>query len=894
MHDVLRRAWARARELLQRRRLRRELDEELRFHLDSETAHNLASGMTPEQAQRAARIAFGGVAHFREDTNGARGFAGAEAVVRDARLAVRRLRRAPAFAAGVVGTLAIALSAATGIGALVYGVLLKPLPYPDADRLLHIGVHTPGLGITTDEHSAGTFHYLAEAARSFDRLEAYLVNEGVVITDGEEPERVVGAIVTPGLLPLLGVTPVAGRFFLDADARENLPAIMISHALWQRRFGGDPAIAGKTIELNRRPRLILGVLSPNLEAPWDRVSIYTPELIPSGSVGLNSRYLTVVGRLASGASLAGAQQELDRLAARLPERFPELSAAQAREAGLRMSAARLHDAAVAPVRAELRLLAIMVGVLLLIAVANVATLTLLRAERLRGEVAVARALGAPSAAVVRRFVLEGWVLALGATAIALPLAMLALASRFGFTAAEVPRLHDLGLTPGVVAGVVAAALLIGTLLGVVSAARAGGGATGQALRSDGRSTRGRRWRRLQAGLVTIQVAFALALLLGAGLMGSSLVRLQQVNLGFTPTDRATFSLRVPGVAYGSWPAVTGFHARVEEALRRTPGITGAATVMQLPSTSHQLYVRPRLDVTRRDGRVVQAFVHMNIVSASYFATMEIPLRGGRTFEPTDLATAAPGVILSATLARELYGDEDPIGREVVVASGGRFPPYRVVGISDDVYADRVADGVLRIIYLPLIPDLPAGLEMPEIPAGVSFVVRSALPLEQLAPTFRAAVSSIDSRVPLWGVRTLDSVVADTTARTRLTMLLLGVAALATLLLSAVGLYSVIAYAAAARTREFAVRLALGTTPGAVMRLVLREGSVVVGVGVALGIAVSLASTRLLQSVLFEVSATDPRLYVAGTLTVLFTTTLALLVPARRAGAADPAGALRAE
>lgn len=893
--SFLRSVWARTRKLVHRRRLDAEFDEELRFHLDAEIALNVERGLSPDEARRQALVAFGGVANFREEAREARGFPGLEAFARDARLALRRLWRAPAFTAGVVGTLAIALGAATGIGTLVHGVMLKPLPYPDPDRLVQLAVHTPGLDITTDDHSAGTYLYVAEEARSFSALGWYSINESVTITDGE-PERVVGANLTPSVLRILGAVPAAGRIFLDDDASANSDGkgVLISHEIWTRRFNADPDIAGKTIELNRRPRVILGVLAPAVEAPWSRVAVYFPEEVATSSAGLNSRYFKVVGRLAPDATLERAQRELDLLASRLHERYPEVSAGTLREMGFRMTVQTVRDATIAPVRAELRLLALMVGALLLIAVANVTTLALLRAEKLRGEIAVARALGASGGAVVRRFVIEGGLLALAGAALALPLAALALALRFGFTDAEIPRLHDVTLTPAIVAGLVVTALAIGMLLGGISSVRADGGSTAQTLRDEGRTTRGRRWRRVQATLVTVQVAFALTLLLGAGLMGMSVLRLQGVDIGFASAERTTFALRVPWSAYRSWTEVTGFHARVEEALGQVPGVTHATATMELPSTVPLLGINPRLDATRRDGRVTQVFINMNVVSPSFFDVMEVPIRAGRGFEANDLAGPTPGVILAASLARELFGEEDPVGREVRLASGGRFPPYQVVGVSGDLYGERVADGPLRVLYFPLLPRVAEGVQMPEVPAGMSFVVRSPLSVAQLAPQFRQAVASVDPRVPIWGVRTLDAIVADSMARARLTVLLLGVAALATLLLSALGLYSVIAYAVAARRREFAVRLALGATPASVRGLVMREGAVVTGLGVVLGLALTFASVRLLRSVLFEVSATDPRLYAAGTVVVLLATGIAILVPARRAAAADPAGALRAE
>lgn len=896
MLESLRSLRARAREVFQKKRIQRELDEELSFHLDHEIEKNIAQGMSIEEARRVALVAFGGMSRFREEARGARGFASLEGLLNDTRFALRRLRRAPAFTFGVVSTLAIALGAVAGIGALVYGVMLRPLPFPDSDRLVSVAVHTPGLDITTTEHSAGTLLYLKEESRSFTSLAGYSINTGVMITEGDSPEYVAGSSVTSGLFELLGARPVVGRFFTPQDALADTSGVIISYALWQRRFGGDRDVTSKTIELSRTRRPILGVLSPINEAPWDRIAIYFPEAFTTNSAGLNSRYLTVIGKLTPDATLQSAANELDVLTLRIRDRFPQLSEDQVRQAGLSMTVQSLHDAIVEPVRGELRLLSLMVGVLLLIAVANVATLSLLRAERLRGEIAVANAIGASRSRIFRRFVVENTVLTLGSAAVALPLAWLALTTKFGFTSNVVPRLDSVTMRPALAAGVIVMSLAIGTVLGIIATVRAcGSSALALSLREDARSTGGKGWRRVQSTLVTVQVAFALSLLLGAGLMGMSLMRLQSVDLGIDPAEKSVFSLRLPYNGYNTWQRMTGFHNEVEDALRSVPGISGATTAMQLPSTEHLLYVRPRLDVNRRDGSTKQAFVTLNIVSPTFFEVMGLPLRAGRTFEPLDIAGAEVGVVLSTSLAQELFGDENPVGSIVRIAAGGRFrfPPFRVVGVSGDVYTDRVTDGVLRVLYMPMLSQLPQGVDMPVLPAGVRFIVKSSLPLDRLAPLFRSTVAGIDRQIPLTGIRSLDDIVAQSQARTRLTMLLLAVAAAATLLLSAIGLYSVIAFAVQSRTRDFAVRLALGASTGRVTRLVLSEGLVLAVVGVLLGITISLASTQLLRSVLFEVSATDARLYIAGTLLALAITGVAILIPARRAGKEDPARALRA-
>lgn len=884
--------------MMVRGRLDREMDDEIRFHLEAEIEHNIARGMSPAEARRAAALAFGGVERYREATREARGFPALEAIARDARLALRRLGRAPAFTVGVTATLAVGLGAATGIGALVNGVLLRPLPYAAPDRLVRVSLATPGLGMTTTELSSGTFVHFAERARSFSALGASMENQGVTITQGDTPERVTGAIVTTNVFDILGTKPAAGRLFRDDDVFADGDPVLIGYDLWQRRFGGDPDIIGRFIELNRRRRLILGVLPRGFDFPSRAAAIYFPDRIAATRAGLTDRYLTVVGRLAPGVTVARAQTEVEQLAAALPARFPELTEDAMRRAGLRVTVQSLRAAIVAPVRTELVLLGIVIGVLLLIATANVATLHLLRAERLRGEVAISRALGATRTTLMRRFVIEGLVVALAGGLLGLPIAALAIATRFGFTAGQIPRLEDVGITSILVASLFAVATLIGLLLGFLAAARSSAGTATQPLRADPRNTPGRGWRRTQQVLVAVQIALALALLVGSGLVGRSLNRLRKVDIGFLTEGAAKFALVLPFRAYPTYQRVAAFHLSLIDSLRQAPGVTGVAAAMQFPATPQLLYVHPRLEAEREGGRITQAAVTANIVSPEFFRVMGVPLRAGRTFSRGDLVTPAPGVVLSESLARELFGAENPVGREVRLAASPRYPPYRVIGVSGDVYGERVTDGMLRVLYFPLLADLPPAssdtVRIPLVPAGMHFVVRSELPLARLLPLFRRDVAALDPRVPIWDVRTLSGLVADSTARTRLTMLLLSAAALATLSLGAIGLYSVIAYAVAGRTREFAVRLALGASPRRVAHSVFHDGAVVTAAGIVAGFGVAAAGASMVRTMLYGISLTDPVTYAAAGIVVLGVSATALYLPARRASNCDPARVLRGE
>ena len=887
---------ARGGELLRRRRIETERDEEFRFHLECEIEQRIARGETRDEARRKALLAFGGVERFRQETRDARGFAMIESLVRDIRFASRRLMRAPAFTLGTIATLGVGLGAAAGIGALVYGVMLRPLPYADPDRIVSVSLLTPGLGISETQHSSGTYLFLAERAKSFRSVGTYMSNSAVSITEGDSPERVAVALMTPSVLGILGVVPAAGRLMNDEDAAVGFTSpVMISYDLWQRRYGGDPSVIGRSIELNRAKRVIAGVLPRGFAFPSTETAIYYPERIEATRATLTDRNLMMIGRLASGVSVEQAQREIDALLPRLGERFPEVAGEPLTRARIAGHVETMREAMVGPVRAELRLLVALVAAVLLIALANVTTLALLRGERLQPQVAVIRALGASAGAVRQRFTTESVIVALGGAIVAIPFTALVVVSKLGVADARIPRLHEIAMTPTLAAVILAAGGLIGIIVGMVMAARASRTQV-ESLRVETRVTASRAWRRAQQLLVSVQIALAMTLLLNAGLFSVSMLRLRRVDLGFSAKDGAQFSVQIPFRGYSTYQRTAAFDLGVIDALARTPGVTAAAGVMEMPSTPQLLDMHPTLEASRTDGRRATAVVRINVASPGFFELMHIPIRAGRTFAPGDLASANPGVILSVALARELFGATNPIGREVRFSTG-KYPSYRVVGVSGDVYADRVTDGALRSVYFPLLNDLePTSTEtenrIPVMPGGMHFVVRSALPLDVLTAAFRSAVRSIDPRVPVWDVRTLDDIVAATTSRLRLSMLLLGAAAFATLLLGAIGVYSVVAYSVAGRAPELAVRLALGATPHTLSQLVYRESALMVGGGVIAGALLALAGGQIIRGLLYEVSAADPRLFATSVVAVALVAAAAVYGPARRAGKTDPAAVLR--
>jgi predicted permease len=721
-------------------------------------------------------------------------------------------------------------------------------------------------------------------------------NSAVSITEGDAPERVAAALLTPSVLGILGVVPAAGRLLSEDDAAAGFTSpVMISYELWQRRYGGDPSAVGRFIELNRGKRLIAGVLPRGFAFPSVETAIYYPERIEATRATLGDRSLIMLGRLANGVSVERAQHEIDALLPRLGDRFPEVAGEPLTRARIAGRVETLRESMLAPVRAELRLLAALVGAILLIAFANVATLALLRGERHQAQVAVIRALGASAGAVRQRFTAESVIVALAGAIAAIPVAALVVVTKLGVAEARIPRLNEIAMTPALVAVIVSAGVVIGLVLGVMMAARASRSNL-ESLRTETRVTASRSWRRAQQSLVSVQIALAMTLLLNAGLFTVSMLRLRRVDLGFVAKDGAQFSLQIPFRGYETYQRTAAFDLGVIDALARTPGVTEAAGVMEMPSTPQLLDMQPTLEASRSDGRQASTVVRINIASPELFKVMRIPILAGRGFAPGDLASPTPGAVLSAALAHDLFGSTNPIGREVRF-SKGRYPSYRVVGVSGDVYAERVSDGALRTVYFPLLNDLdPTSREtenrIPVMPGGMHFVVRSALPLDALAPAFRAAVRSVDSRVPVWDVRALDDIVAATTAQLRLSMLLLGASALATLLLGAIGVYSVVAYSVSGRAPELAVRLALGATPRALSQLVYRESALMIGGGVITGALLSLAGGQNIRGLLYEVSAADPRLFVASVVAVALVAAIAVYAPARRAGKTDPAAVLR--
>jgi predicted permease len=900
-------ALRRLREVFARDALARERDDEMAFHLEMEIEKHVRRGLSPEAARRAAAIAFGGRDRFREEVRDARGFVGADNLLRDIRLSWRRIRRAPAFAAGVVATLGIGIGAAIGIGGIVYRVLLSELPYPDADRLVRVSLVTPVNAAQGDLHSTATYVHLA-TAKSFDGFAAYSVKTDITITDGDDPIRVTAGNVTPGAFALLGTRPLLGTLFAPHDTNwyggYGSP-LLISEELWEQRYGRDPNIIGRTIPMNYGDRQIIGVIPRSFDFPTPDVRVWYPLALDlrHSPPSLYQRGLSVIARVKPGVSLAAASADLNTILPAISTRFPTITPAEVQAAQPRVTLTPLRDWTIAGVRGQLSLLGAMVLMVLLIATTNVVNLFLLRTERSARETAVARSLGASVGRLAQRFVSEGFLLGLVAALPATLVAGVILATRMGLSPADIPRLNEVHFDGTAIAATIAASALVGVIVGLTAFAAAMADRTGIAdrLRDGARATASPAWRRARQLLVVTQVAFAVVLLVSAALLARSFDNLRRANLGFDPSRKLTFDLSLPygPTGYTDEDKSSAFHAHVIDGLKSTPGLADAAIgiTTKLPLTGAGAF-RYMMTFERADGGVPRSVqVAGSIANPEYFATMGIPLERGRNFQAGDIARPAPGVVLSASVASRLFGSDNPVGRMIRRTDGDpRRREFEVVGVSGDVVGGRIEDGPDPIAYFPLLRDIdgmsPDSFPLPVSPQRGSYVIRSAtLPT---ASVIRELLHRIDPRVSAMNLRPYASYVDAATARVRLTMLLLGVASAGALLLGVIGVYSVVAYAAAARVREFGVRLALGATPAGVARIVWGDGAMLAGIGIVVGAGIAVAGTRILRSLLFEVSATSALEFGLAVAIVAVVSLVATMVPARKAARTDPAVVLRGE
>lgn len=820
------------------------------------------------------------------------------------RLAGRRLLRVPAFSLTVALTLALGIGVTTAMFALVYAILVRPLPYRDAERLAMIRHEASRVELPMTGISPGLADHYRAGSRTLDALGVY-VERVATLSDRGEPRRVRVASVTPELLSILRPGATTGRALAAGDYAAGAESrAFISHALWVQRYGADPALVGRTIEIDRVTYRVVGVAERAFHFPGPDTEVWIawgwpPEA--ASRAALRGLAFGAVARLRPGVTVADAERDLARLVGALPDVFSEVTAETIARMGLRARAIPLKEAVVGDLRLALLLLQASAGLLLVITWANVGNITLVRGERLRRDIAMSRALGATGRFVAARFVGEALVLATIGGALGLALAAAAVEMRFGLPLDGIPRLAEVGVDAAVVGVALAlsaasAALLAGVAL--VSARR--GEVLGALTGGSVRLTAGRREHAVRQMLVGGQVALALTLLIGSALMARSFWELRQVRLGFAPDGALTFRLPLPPGEYSSYHASARLHAEMLHRVRALPGVTAveAAHASTFPVTAVPVGYQFRLMPADHaiPDRDAAPWGRLGFATPGYFEAMGIPILKGRTFRPGDTGRDAHGIILSAALARALFADEEPVGRRLRWVRTAPSPEYVVVGVVGDVPGERLADGPSQAFYFPNVypplADTVTGVVHDYIPFDEVYVVRTQLPAAALLPAIHRVAREIDPKLVVTRTATLRELVSESLAQTRLTLLLLLVGAASAVLLGVIGIYGMLSYTLSLRSSELGIRLALGATPQGIAWMLVRQGAVQAGAGIAVGLLAAVALGRYLRSLLYEVSPTDPLAFGAMATLLFAIAMVASYVPARRAARSDPTDALR--
>ena len=796
--------------------------------------------------------------------------------------ALRRLVKAPAFTVVAVVTLALGIGANTAIFSVVNGVLLKPLPYPESERL--VGVYHTANGRRA-VMSGPNFTDVARTATSFENAAA--ISTGRMILTGQgEPIRIPVANVSASLFNVLRVRPILGRTF---NADENTPGrtsiVVLSYGLWQQRFGGDPDVVGRRIQLDGVSREVVGVTPQGFSYPADRQAWLPVEYDQNFVTRQRGAwYLDVVARLKPGVTTQQSATEVETIGRNLAREYPDA------DAEIGMTTYPLREAMVGDIRRAVFVLLGAVGFVLLIACANVANLLLARAAAREPEMAVRTALGAGRGRLVRQLLTESIILALVGAAFGLLLAVWGVEFLTSLKPQGIPRLDNIRIDGAVVLFTMAIAVVTGVLFGVAPAFTATRGLTAS-LKEGGRgAVTARGGARLRGALVVAELALAVMLLAGAGLLMRSFIKLQAVDPGFRPEQALTFELTLPEARYKEDPQIISFFDRLLPRLRALPGVRAAAAVMGLPLSgmdfviSFEVEGRPPVPPSQRPAMQVR------VATPDYFSTIGIPLKRGRGFSDDDRQGTTPVVLITETAARMFFPNEDPIGKTIKLGwgrGGGarRRAGGEVVGIVGDVKEAGLDEPNPPHIYMPL-RQWPVGF--------MSIVVKTATPPPTLADAARTEVYAVDPNLPVSNVRTLDEIVARSISQPRFYMLLLAIFAGVALALAAIGIFGVLSYAVAQRTREIGIRMALGAQQHTVIGLVVREAMLLVAFGVASGTIAALVLSRTMTKMLFSVAPTDPATFAIVAAGLLAVALLASYLPARRATRVDPVVALRTE
>jgi putative ABC transport system permease protein len=869
----------------------RDVDDEMRFHFDMREREYVAAGLSPEEAHAETLRRFGDVdgvrsslyhiGHQRQRRMRVTDLAGS--VRNDVVFAVRQLARSRGFTAIVVLTLGLAIGATSAIFSVVDGVLLRPLPYPDADRLLLVWESDRFSATTREDASVPDYFDLREQNRSFAAVGAFEEQPFTLTASGAEPVRLVAGTVSRNLLGILGVSPRLGRGF---SANEDVPggarAAMLGDRLWRTRFGADRAVLGSVIHLDGEPYTVVGVLPEDVAFPAEKTDLWVPLQQGPQSMPRENHVVKVIGRLQPGVTVRGAQAEVSAIAQRLEAEYPGANK------GRGMSVEPLPTALFSTTRPALFVLLGAVVLVLLVACANVANLLLARAMVRQREVAVRAALGAGAGRLARQFFIESLLMTLAAAGVGLIVATLGLKVLLAAAPPEIPRLGNVGINLTVLAFTLGLAVIVSLGFGLVPTFSALSLDLQRVLRSGGRTgTPGRYHQRLRDMLVVSELALAVVLVVGAGLLMRSFWTLRHVDPGFNVENVLHASLQLPASRYPQsysnyphWTRITGFQDRVIERVSAIPGVLSVAFASAGPldpgfTNSFRIVGR------EAEAAKGQAEISTRFVTPGYFATVGVPLLRGRPLSDRDGVDAPSVAVINAAAAKKYFPGEDAIGHRLSYWGQAR----EIVGIVGDERFHGLTEPTPAAVYTPLAQTPTSAVTLLARTSGDPVLVIGAV---------RREVWSVDGDIALFDVGTIQAALSGSVARQRFTMLLLGVFAAAATVLALLGVYGVLTYTVAQRTGEMGIRVALGARRSEIVGLVLRRGIVLLVMGLGVGLVAALAGSRVLAHLLYGIGAMDPLTYVAASVAIVAVALGASYVPARRAAGVEPMVALRGE
>jgi predicted permease len=878
-----------------KRREEKRLDAELRYHVEARVAELIAKGASESDARRKAQMEFGGLEQIKEDCRTARRGSFVETVIQDVRYGARTLRKAPGFALIVIATLALVIGASTTVFSLVNAILVKTLPYPQSDRIVLPWLTTPvGLNIGSDviPWSEGQFRMVTREQKSFEWLAA-LQPASFNLTGAGEPEMVDGIRTSADLFPTLGVSAAIGRVFTqeeDQPGRAN--EVLLSDGLWRQRFGGDPAVVGRAVELNGASYTVVGVMPrgfvfpraeempPMLNFPRE-TRLWVPAAIPQQPIP-GPAEMAVMGRLAPGVSITQAQAEMDVIARHAEARNPNL------KGWFNTRMTPLAKQLVGDTRRPLLLILCAVCVVLLIACSNVANLLLARSLARGKEFTLRTALGAGRGRLVRQILTEGLLLAGvgGAAGILLALEGVALVKRFG--PSDIPRLREATVDFRVLLFAVGVTLLSGLLFGLAPAL----GATRENLveslkqRRQG-SSGGAATPRLRNALLVGEVALALVLVVSGGLLLRTFWRVLAIDGGFNAEHVLTFQLSLPSGKYSGQNQIVAMYQNLLGRVRAIPGVEAAGVGETVPMSGEGESTVVRLSDDPRSETKELPYARYTMVSPGYLSAVGTRLLRGRDFTELDTANSQPVALISASLAKQYWPGQDALGKQIAPGST-QFPIETIVGIVADARHTSLREEIVPEMYVPYNQKIwPSMLNM-------RVALRTTGDATMATAGVREALNAVDPDLPMARVATLSMLVDDSMTQPRFSMLTLGAFGVLALVLASIGIYGVISYLVSQRTQEIGIRLALGASGRDVFGMVIGQGARLAGLGIAIGLVAALGVTRLMAGYLYGVGPTDPLTFGAVAVLLIGVALLACYVPARRAMRVDPIVSLRDE